>query len=51
MKNLKQIIAAGVIGTTALNAQVKDHQLDVMNKLATPSHVSVMPVSQLLNAR
>ncbi|KAF2336983.1 DJ-1/PfpI/YhbO family deglycase/protease [Flavobacterium daemonense] len=50
MKNLKQIIAAGVIGTTALNAQVKDHQLDVMNQLATPSHVSVMPVSQLLNA-
>lgn len=50
MTNLKQIIAAGVIGTTALNAQVKDHQLDVMNQLATPSHVSVMPVSQLLNA-
>lgn len=49
MKNLKQIIVASVI-TTGLNAQVKDHQLDVMNQLATPSHVSVMPVSQLLNA-
>lgn len=50
MKNLKQVIAAGVLGSTALTAQVKDHQLDVMNQLATPSHISVMPVSQLLNA-
>lgn len=50
MKNLKHIIAAGVLGSTAVTAQVKDHQLDVMNQLATPSHISVMPVSQLLNA-
>ncbi|MTH15605.1 type 1 glutamine amidotransferase domain-containing protein [Flavobacterium sp. LC2016-01] len=49
MKNLKPIIAASVLGTTALNAQV-NHELNVMNQLATPSHVSVMPVSQLLNA-
>ena len=53
MKNLKQIIVAGIFSAfTLLNvqAQVKDHELDVMNQLATPSHVSVMPVSALLNA-
>ena len=50
MKNLKQIIAAGLVGT-ALNAEAQiNHELNVMNQLATPSHVSVMPVSQLLNA-
>ncbi|WP_431242491.1 hypothetical protein ACQ9BO_22095 [Flavobacterium sp. P21] len=36
---------------TALNAEAQiNHELNVMNQLATPSHVSVMPVSQLLNA-
>ena len=50
MKNLKQVIAAGLVGT-ALNAEAQiNHELNVMNQLATPSHVSVMPVSQLLNA-
>jgi len=53
MKNLKQIIVASALSAVpALNAEAQslDHKLDVMNKLATPSHVSVMPVSQLLNA-
>ncbi|WP_035647421.1 DJ-1/PfpI/YhbO family deglycase/protease [Flavobacterium sp. ASV13] len=50
MKNLKQVIAAGLVGT-ALSAEAQvNHELNVMNQLATPSHVSVMPVSQLLNA-
>ncbi|WET01760.1 type 1 glutamine amidotransferase domain-containing protein [Flavobacterium sp. YJ01] len=49
MKNLTPIIAASLFGTTAFNAQTS-HELNVMNQLATPSHVSVMPVSQLLNA-
>jgi len=53
MKNLKQIIGTSLLSTFAffnVQAQVKDHNLNVMNQLATPSHVSVMPVSQLLNA-
>ncbi len=53
MKNLTQIIGTSLLSLIAFfnaQAQVKDHQLDVMNQLATPSHVSVMPVSQLLNA-
>ncbi|WP_426484345.1 DJ-1/PfpI/YhbO family deglycase/protease [Flavobacterium sp. 2] len=50
MKNLKQVVAAGLVGT-ALSAEAQvNHELNVMNQLATPSHVSVMPVSQLLNA-
>ncbi|MFT3796026.1 DJ-1/PfpI/YhbO family deglycase/protease [Flavobacterium sp.] len=52
MKTLKHIIMAGLISVSAIftaNAQ-KDHELDVINKLGTPSHVSVMPVSALLNA-
>ena len=53
MKNLRQNIVTSLIITFTLfnvQAQEKDHELDVMNHLATPSHVSVMPVSALLNA-
>ncbi|PZR09523.1 MAG: type 1 glutamine amidotransferase [Flavobacterium psychrophilum] len=60
MKNLKQILATvflSVFIAISTNAQVKvhanqvtDHELTVMNQLATPSVVSVMPVSALLNA-
>ena len=60
MKNVKQIIVASLFGVfTLFNAQAQtqvkaerviDHKLDVINKLSTPSAVSVMPVSQLLNA-
>lgn len=53
-----QNIAAGAIilfaATTNADAQKAQessvHELNVMNQLASPSHVSVMPVSQLLNA-
>jgi protease I len=60
MKNLKQIMIAGFLSMFTIltaNAQVvvkaghiTDHQLTVMNQLSTPSVVSVMPVSALLNA-
>ena len=60
MKNVKQFFAATIFSMfTMLTAQaqvtvranhVTDHQLTVMNQLATPSVVSVMPVSELLNA-
>lgn len=60
MKTLKPFIYAGllsVFATFSVQSQVTvtakhitDHELTVMNQLATPSVVSVMPVSQLLNA-
>lgn len=51
MKNLKPIIVASLFTTVpGLEAQTKDYKLEVLNQLSTPSHVSVMPVSQLLNA-
>jgi protease I len=60
MKNVKQILFAGFLSlvtmlTTKGQTQIEvnhvtDHELTVMNQLATPSVVSVMPVSALLNA-
>ncbi len=53
MKKLRQIMTASLLSAVALSdaqAQDIDHKLDVINQLTTPSHVSVMPVSSLLNA-
>lgn len=60
MKTLKPFIYAGLLGVfaafsvqsqvTVTAKHITDHELTVMNQLATPSVVSVMPVSQLLNA-
>lgn len=60
MKTIKQTILAGIISlfsagnaTAQGNAnltQVNDHELSVLNQLASPSVVVNMPVSQLLNA-
>lgn len=51
MKKLKQIMTASLLSAAAVaNAQDIDHKLDVINQLGTSSHVSVMPVSALLNA-
>lgn len=53
MENLRQNIVTSLLVTFALfnaQAQEKDHKLEVMNQLATPSYVSIMPVSALLNA-
>lgn len=53
MKKLRQIMTASLLSAAALTdaqAQDIDHKLDVINQLGTASHVSVMPVSALLNA-
>jgi len=63
MKKINQIMLAGTISVLAAcsaNAQTRVHagqindnsvnELEIMNKLASPSVASVMPVSQLLNA-
>lgn len=53
MKKLRQIMTASLLSAVALSdAQTQDidHKLDVINQLTTPSHVSVMPISSLLNA-
>src|ERR1044072_455900 len=60
MKNILQLLIITVLTAltmTNTQAQVRVHaehtnmyELDVINKLSSPAHVSVMPVSQLLNA-
>jgi protease I len=60
MKTIHQIILAGVISMltvvqaaaqfTVKAASINDHELSVLNQLASPSAVVNMPVSQLLNA-
>jgi len=60
MKNVKQIMVTGFFSmfimltakaqVTVTAGHITDHKLTVMNQLATQSVVSVMPVSELLNA-
>src|SRR5688572_21576761 len=60
MKTINQFITVSILGLFTVlnvNAQVKvkiqdmsDYQLEVINQLSSQSAVSVMPVSQLLNA-
>lgn len=63
MKAVNQIVLAGILSVLAIihaDAQVRVkadqinttsvNELEIINKLASPSAISVMPVSQLLNA-
>lgn len=60
MKNIHQLLIITVLTALAMTntqAQVRVHaeqtnmyELEVINKLSSPAHVSTMPVSQLLNA-
>ncbi len=60
MKAIIQFIITGIIIMhTVINSeaqvkvaagQIKSHELEVLNKLTSPSAVVNMPVSQLLNA-
>lgn len=60
MKVIRSIILSGIVCALALvnataqvtvkAAQIKDHELSVLNQLGSPSVVVNMPVSQLLNA-
>ena len=60
MKRINQIFMTGVTGLLGIfnadaqvrvnAAQIKDHELSVLNQLGSPAVVVNMPVSQLLNA-
>ena len=53
MKNIHKLVAITILSVfvmTKAEAQTSVNELEIINKLGSPAHVSIMPVSQLLNA-